>query len=81
MADSPRARWSGFLSTLACACWFGAVTAAKDARLEDRGPPPPNLPFEPLTSPPECLPCEDLFSQLEEVDGGLVQRVEMTERG
>eukprot|EP00903_Cladosiphon_okamuranus_P005538 g5515.t1 len=81
MNQSPSARWGAVLLTLTCACWFGTAAGAKNPRLEDKGPPPPTLPFEPLTPPVECLPCEDLFSQLEEVDGGLVQRVEMTERG
>lgn len=81
MSHLPSTRWSAILLTLACACLFGTVDGAKNPRLEDKGPPPPNLPFEPLTTPAECVPCEHLFSQLEEVDGGLVQRVEMTERG
>lgn len=83
MSDPWSARWSGVFSKLACVCWINiVVTAGKNALLEDQGPPPSNLPFEPLTSPPDCLPCERLFSQLKEEDGGgLVQRVEMTERG
>lgn len=81
MGDSPCTPWRGVFFKLAGACWLNTAAAAKNALLEDTGPPPPNLLFEPLTSPPECLPCEDLFSQLQEVDGGLVQRVEMTQRG
>lgn len=75
--------WSGLLVFSLAATWFSeTAAAAKDPRIEDKGPPPPNLPFEPLASPAECLPCKSIFSQLEEADdGGLVQHVEMVERG
>lgn len=64
-----------------------AVADAKNARIDDKGPPPPTLEFKPLTSPPAaCLPCESLFGRLE-VDasrpGDLrrVQHVEVMQRG
>lgn len=75
-------RWSGLLFALAWSWYTKTADAGRDPRLYDRGPPPRNLPFEPLTSPAECLPCKDIFSRLEETDdGGFVQRVEMAERG
>ncbi|CAM9729509.1 unnamed protein product [Scytosiphon promiscuus] len=75
---------SSFLLRLLCGTWIATTaTSSKNALLEDKGPPPPNLPFEPLTSPPQCLACTDIFSLLEDgQDGrGLTQRVEMVERG
>lgn len=73
-----------FLRLLLCGIWVATtVTSSKDPLLEDKGLPPRNLPSEPLTSPPQCLACADIFSLLEEGDDGrgLIQRVEMAERG
>lgn len=62
------------------------VAGAKNPRLEDKGPPPPTLDFKPLTSPPDCVPCESLFRRLE-VDPSqppgldMVQHVEVVQRG